>query len=274
MTMLEAANNPTANLRIIYPPRRTRAEQYRGRSASSTSRMILLQRRRTSFAFGAIAWVLLAGGCAHREPPTWDAGAGPVSLSAQPLPERPPGRELEGGSSSSGEGSSPATADAAEAPDAPSVDPGTLPQTRDRPRTSTPAFDARAHALWDAIVADDPERALPSFFPVTAYKQVKAIGAPESDWKRRLLANFDRDIHRLHERLGSHAADASFLELEVPSERARWVEPNEESNKLGYWRVFGTKIRYTQNGNAASFDVSSLISWRGEWYVVHLTGFK
>jgi hypothetical protein len=128
--------------------------------------------------------------------------------------------------------------------------------------------------LWDAIVADDPDRALTAFFPLGAYKQVKAIATPELDYKHRLVANFSRDIHRLHERLGAHASDATFTELEVASERARWVEPNEESNKIGYWRVFGSKIRYSVGGAPAAFDVTSLISWRGEWYVVHLSGFK
>jgi hypothetical protein len=210
-----------------------------------------------------MVWTLSVA-CAHREPPTWDAGTG--SLSAVPLPPPPP--------SSSGEGGTLDASADAEPADAPEVDPGTLPQTRDRPRTSNPGFEARAHALWDAIVADDPDRAMPAFFPVGAYKLVKAIASPEVDYKRRLVASFARDIHQLHERLGRHASDATFTELEVPSERARWVEPNEEYNKIGYWRVYGTKLRYGIGSSTASFDVSSLISWRGEWYVVHLSGFK
>jgi len=229
--------------------------------------MDLSKTRRTSRVFGAIVWVT-AVACDHRDPPSWDAGAG--SLSAEPLPERTETPRFgRGGDACPNDGGCDA-----ENADAPSVDPGTLPQTRERPKTSTPAFDARARALWDAIVSDDPNRALPSFFPLAAYKQVKAIPTPEADWRRRLVANFTRDIHRLHERLGSRAADATFTELEVASERARWIEPNEENNKLGYWRTFGSKIRYEIDGNAASFDVSSLISWRGEWYVVHLSGFK
>jgi hypothetical protein len=222
--------------------------------------MELSKRRRFSRRIGALACpFLLLVACEHREPPAWDAGAG--SLSAAPLPPPPPPLD--------------ATADAADdAPDAPPVDPGTLPQTRDRPRSSGPAYDARVHALWYAIVADDPDRAISAFFPISAYKQVKAIPSPETDWKRRLVAAFDRDIHRLHERLGSHAADATFVELEVASERARWIEPGEEGNKVAYWRVYGSKIRYQVGDTAAAFDVSSLISWRGEWYVVHLSGFK
>ena len=54
-------------------------------------------------------------------------------------------------------------------------------------------------------------------------------------------------------------------------QNATWINPNVEYNKLGYWRVYGTKVRYSVNGVQNSFVVQSLISWRGEWYVVHLT---
>lgn len=153
-------------------------------------------------------------------------------------------------------------------------DPGALPQTRDRPAPSSPELDARARALWDAIAHDEPDRALPAFFPVTAYEQVKAIPSPASDWRHRLVGAFKRDVHGLAKRLGSKAESARFVRLDIPDERARWVEPNEESNKLGYWRVYGTRIVYEVDGRERALDVSSLISWRGEWYVVHLTGFK
>lgn len=154
-------------------------------------------------------------------------------------------------------------------------DPGTLPQTRDKPSASGDAFDARMAALFDAIVRDDPDVAIGSFFPVTAYEQVKAIHSPASDWRRRLVAAFKRDVHALHGRLGGQAGDAKLVRVDLPEERARWVEPNEEGNKLGYWRVYGTRLVYTNaEGRERTFEVTSLISWRGEWYVVHLTGFK
>jgi hypothetical protein len=219
-----------------------------------------MERRRSWRHFGAIL-VGTACGCARAEPPAWDAAPG--SLSAAPLPATLPGLP------------EAAAADASDdAAPVPSVDPGTLAQTRDRPKSSGPVFEARMRALWDAVAADDVSGAMPAFFPVTAYAQVKAISNPESDWKRRLVANLARDIHHLHERLGAHANDARFVELDVASERARWVEPGDEGNKLGYWRVYGSKLRYDVGGTPGAFDVSSLISWRGEWYVVHLSGFK
>jgi hypothetical protein len=153
-------------------------------------------------------------------------------------------------------------------------DPGSLPQTHDKPPPSSPALDARAAALWDGIVHDDPDRAMPFFFPVTAYEQVKAIAFPAADWRRRLVAAYARDVHGLAKRLGDKASEAKLVRLDVPDDRARWVEPNEESNKLGYFRVYGSRLVYELDGKERSFELSSLISWRGEWYVVHLTGFK
>ena len=71
---------------------------------------------------------------------------------------------------------------------------GKLPQTHDEPKPEGDAFDARARSLWDAIVSDDPDRAMPFFFPLTAYQQVKAIANPSADWKHRLVAHYVRDI--------------------------------------------------------------------------------
>jgi hypothetical protein len=164
-------------------------------------------------------------------------------------------------------------APSASASAAPTVDPATLPQTRDRPEDASPAFLTRAENLFEAIQNDDPDRALSAFFPRGAYEQVKAITNPASDWRYRLVANFKRDIHAAHAKLGRKATAARFVSLDVGA-GARWVEPGEEGNKLGYWRAYGSKLRYSVDGNERTFEVTSLISWRGEWYVVHLTGFS
>jgi hypothetical protein len=217
---------------------------------------------RTAACFAA--FLLLA--CTRGTPPTPDVDArvAPLPAATVVVPDAAP--------------AAPAVSTSA-ARDA--GDPGALPQTRDKPAATSDGglgagagLDERAKALWDGIAHDDPDRALPFFFPVTAYEQVKAIPSPASDWRRRLVAAYKRDIHALAKRLGDNAGSATFVRLEVPDERARWVEPNEESNKLGYWRVYGTRIVYTIDGKERTFEISSLISWRGEWYVVHLTGFK
>lgn len=151
---------------------------------------------------------------------------------------------------------------------------GKLPQTKDKPAASSPLLDQRAATLWDAIAHDDPDRAMPFFFPVTAYAQVKDVSNPASDWRNRLVSAYKREIHGLAKRLGKNADAAKLVRLEVQDERAKWVEPQEEYNKIGYYRVYGTKLVYEVDGKERSFEISSLISWRGEWFVVHLTGFK
>jgi hypothetical protein len=150
-----------------------------------------------------------------------------------------------------------------------------LPQTEEEPSIGTERFRARIELVAGAILADDPGAATPAFFPVIAYRMVKAIQDPDRDWKLRLLANFGRDVHEYRRRLGREATTAHFAGIDVPQDRARWMKPGSEGNKLGYYRVLHSQLRFTlSSGREQSFELTSMISWRGEWYVVHLNGFK
>lgn len=153
-------------------------------------------------------------------------------------------------------------------------DPGSLPQTQDKPSTTSPKFQAHVATLWNAIVRDDPSLAMPFFFPLGAYQQVKAISNAESDWRTRLVAAYEQDIHALHARLGAGAANAQFQSFDVPESTATWVPVGEEYNKGSYWRVYNSMLRYSANGPSGQFPVASMISWRGEWYVVHLSSIR
>jgi hypothetical protein len=136
-----------------------------------------------------------------------------------------------------------------------------------RPSGSDPQFAERMRALWAAIVAGDTA-AHSSFFPLGAYLQVKAISNPAADYRNRLIDLYDLDIRALHLRVG---AGATLLGVDVPDRSATWVTPGQEHNKGSYWRVYGTRVRYkTVAGKESSFGIFSLISWRGQWYVVHL----
>lgn len=150
-----------------------------------------------------------------------------------------------------------------------------LGQTEDKPSTESPAFKKRMELLFKAIAADDPSIAEPVFFPVVAYEQVKDIKKPAADWKSRLMKNFARDIHEYHKKLGKEPEAMHFDKVEIEEPRSKWMAPGKEGNKVGYYRVTRSKIRYTDPaGEAKSLELSSLISWRGEWFVVHLHGFK
>jgi hypothetical protein len=145
-----------------------------------------------------------------------------------------------------------------------------LPQTHEEPVAAGPRFTQGVAGLWGAVVADRPARALPFFFPLPAYRQVKAISDPDGDWRTRLVRFYGLDLAAIRSSLGPHAASARLLGVSVPATRAGWVEPGAEYNKIGYWRVYGTRVRYEVDGRESSFGICSMISWRGQWYVVHL----
>ncbi|HEX9506308.1 MAG TPA: hypothetical protein VGA62_09920 [Acidimicrobiia bacterium] len=194
----------------------------------------------------------------------------PTAIAASPLPTRP---SLATTPPSATAATSPPVSSTLETTTSAPVttpDPGGLPQTEDKPAANGTTFTTRVQGLWNAIIHDNPTLAMPFFFPKRAYLQVKAIADPELDYESRLIAHYEDDIHALHGQIGGDAAQAQLDGIDVPGSDAVWVQPGEESNKLSYWRVYGSVLRYTVNGAARTFPVTSLISWRGEWYVVHL----
>ena len=121
--------------------------------------------------------------------------------------------------------------------------------------------------LWRAILTDAPPAARRAFFPLAAYEQVKAIGDPAADWKERLLGDFALDIQAAHRLLGP---GARLVRVEVPAGFAHWVPPGACYNRVGYYEVPNSRVVYTSAGQEHSFGIASMISWRGQWYVVHL----
>ena len=160
-------------------------------------------------------------------------------------------------------------------PDAPlPVAPGTgkLPQTTARPRAYGPAWHAMVTDLWLAVRTGKPNLARQAFFPVDAYKQVKAIYNPGSDWRWRLWLEFTLDVKAAHALLGSDPASARLVRVIVAEPYATWITPGVCYNRIGYWHVANARVVYRQNGQERSFGIASLISWRGVWYVVHFGG--
>ncbi len=224
----------------------------------------MIRRRHRSLRAAAIATMALAVVLAG-------TGACTSSRSRTPAP---------GAAAGTGPGPRPSSSIAAAAPSSSTTaaadtttsttDPGLLPQTHDLPSATAPDFTAHVVGLWQAIVSGDPTTAMSFFFPLSAYRQVKAIADPVSDWQNRLVANYRVDIERLHGLLGAQPATAALVRMDVPTSQAVWVPPGAEYNKGSYYRVYGTRLVYQQGGQSRSFPVYSLISWRGKWYVVHL----
>jgi hypothetical protein len=126
--------------------------------------------------------------------------------------------------------------------------------------------------LWIAVRTGQASLAKPAFFPLGAYKQVKAIYNAGGDWRSRLWLDFTLDVRAAHRLLGPHTGAARLLRVIVPSASAAWIDPGVCYNKVGYWHVANPRVVYRLRGQVRSFGIASLISWRGVWYVVHFGG--
>jgi hypothetical protein len=150
----------------------------------------------------------------------------------------------------------------------PPVRPG-LHQTRIKPSGRGRIFAAEMTDLWAAVVTGRPALGMPAFFPLSAYRQVKAIAGPAADWQDRLVADFRLDVRAAHALLGRRARRARLVRVIVPSAQASWITPGICANSVGYWHVAGPRVLYRLRGQLWSIGIASLISWRGRWYVVH-----
>jgi hypothetical protein len=220
-------------------------------------------------------------GCTETPPRTLPEAPAPVSVAHEARPEAP---KLAPADVTPSDAAAPpvdappsALLPGAEAELSPALlaaDGAALPQTHDLPRSDSAGFRWRLERLVEAIASDDAERALPAFFPRVAYEHVKAIAEPARDWQQRLVRAFERDVHEYHRLLGGDAAGAQLVGLVSTGRTPRWMEPGSEGNRLGYYRMTRVQLRVRLlSGAERDLDLTSLISWRGEWYVVHLHGF-
>ncbi len=156
------------------------------------------------------------------------------------------------------------------------TDPGTLPQTATEPPTDAAALIARLGPLWSAISSGDPAAGAGVFFPESAYLQLKTgiLPNPAGDYTGRLVAFYDLDVAAYHLHVqsqtpaGSGPADLELVAADPAV--AAWIPPGACENRYGYWHLPGARLVYRAGGAVHSVGVASLISWRGQWFVVHL----
>jgi len=146
-----------------------------------------------------------------------------------------------------------------------------LPQTRTLPSTTDIAFKNLIHDFWLAVTTGNPDYAKQAFFPEKAYEQVKAIADQDQDWQDRLWDEFALDVKAVRPLIGPNAR---LLRVVVPMQYAIWVPPGACYNNVGYWHVPGARVVYERGGVTRSFGITSLISWRGDWYLVHLGAYS
>lgn len=151
----------------------------------------------------------------------------------------------------------------------PPASPGSLPQTSIEPNFTT-GLSAQMNVLWRSIVNDSPSLGQTVFFPRAAYLQMKTgqIPEPSQDFSNRLIALFDLDINAYHSAVAGKGV--TLIRVEADPAFAQWIAPGVCENKIGYWHLPGVRLVFGSRGSLKSFEVASLISWRGVWYVVHL----
>lgn len=145
-------------------------------------------------------------------------------------------------------------------------------QTGRLPSAHSSVFQAEMTDLWAAVASGRPALGLAAFFPLVAYEQVKAMADPSADWLNRLVAEYKQDILAAHDLLSGQGRQATLVRVIVPESEADWIDPGVCANGVGYWHVAGARMVYRIDGEEKSFGISTLISWRGQWYVVHLGG--
>jgi hypothetical protein len=123
--------------------------------------------------------------------------------------------------------------------------------------------------LWKGVVNDSLPSAMHAFFPRSAYVQIKAIPDPGADFQNRLVSAYRLDLGAAHDLVGS---SATLVSVSVPKQWT-WIPPGGCYNTVGYWHAPGARLVYKAGGQLRSFGIFSFISWRGEWYIVHLSSY-
>ncbi|MDH5490588.1 MAG: hypothetical protein OEY14_01300 [Myxococcales bacterium] len=139
------------------------------------------------------------------------------------------------------------------------------------PRPGLGLATERAARLFEAIVHDDPSRAMDFLFPRDAFVILKGVSDPQRIYDRIHRMYLD-DIHALHEELpGLERAEFDRLEL---SRRRGWVLPRQESNRLPYWAQRHSWLYYRVDGEERRVEVRTMIAWDDQWYITHLREFR
>jgi hypothetical protein len=138
------------------------------------------------------------------------------------------------------------------------------------PRPEAGAAEERARRLFEAIVNDDPDRAVDFYLPRETFLELKGIADPGGYWDR-LFPRYIRDIRALHQILPD-IDRAEFLRFELVP-RGGWVRLREEGNSLPYHVSRHSWIHYRVGEEVRRLEVRVLITWGNEWYITHLCEF-
>ena len=139
------------------------------------------------------------------------------------------------------------------------------------PPTEGPELQERAKTLLDAVIHDEPQLGDSFWFPKEPFIPLKDVKGPDKYWET-LHRTYGSDVHARHKKRKSWAG-VVFEKFEIGS-KPKWVKPGEEANKIGYHRSFRGKLSFTVDGKSESFEVRTVITWQGRWFITHLSKFK
>jgi hypothetical protein len=228
----------------------------------------------------AVALAGCAGPTAPPPDPSARAESPPASAavakaaSSSPIPSAPAAPPIVNLPDAGDPDAAPAPAETAktEAPPPTEAAPAPIdPENKTKPPETSEELQARAKALFEAIVKDEPPLGDPFWFPLEPFIPLKDVKGPEKYWKN-LHAAYAADIHKVHKKRKSWEG-ARFKDFKIGS-IPKWVKPGDEANKIGYYRSFRGKLRYELDGETYSIEVHTVISWQGRWYITHLLKFK
>ncbi len=140
------------------------------------------------------------------------------------------------------------------------------PALKDAPAEGDAA--ERAALLVQALREDNPDLALPFFFPQDAFRQVKGIKDPDRYFKR-LIDVYRADLQAMRASL-KDPDHVTFVRFSLGRQR-RWVQRGKEANDLPYWANYKASIVVLDAGRERTLPVRVLITWDDRWYVTHLT---
>ncbi|WP_437567396.1 hypothetical protein [Sorangium sp. So ce542] len=200
-------------------------------------------------------------------------GGAPTASAPAPQPEDAgaPAPTQDGGASAAADAAAADGAPPPGAPPAAGADATAIATNKILPPLESEELTARARALFDAIVKNEPALADPFWFPKEPFIPLKDVKDPGKYWDN-LHAAYANDVKAMHRKRKSWEG-ARFVGFEVGS-RPKWVPPGDEVNKIGYYRSFHGKLKVELDGKPASLDVHTIISWQGRWYITHLGDFK
>jgi hypothetical protein len=228
-------------------------------------------------ALPAVALGLLLG-CANSSPqPGAPSASGSIALSAAPMATLSAAPPPASASAALPIASAAPVVDVVDAgaPDAaaaaPAVNAPPFAADNNLPPTEGPELQERAKGLLEAVIHDEPQLGDPFWFPKEPFIPLKDVKGPDKYWEQ-LHRTFGNDVHKLHKKHKSWDG-AVFEKFEIGS-KPKWVKPGEEANKIGYHRSFSGKLHYTLDGKSEAFEVRTIITWQGRWFITHLSRFK